>query len=136
MTKEEKTKQSIEDLIFDISSYFAHTTTLEDVEQVRTCLKEFAEKIRTIDKENTDCEELYVWDGINNQLEDVKDMEDAESYIKECYMEQNSIHPDIESVFVVKKIASVTVHESGEYMDLNGEEVAVCQVMLGDSIIN
>lgn len=48
---------------------------------------------------------LYLWDGINDQLEGIESFEEAKEYIKEMFIDGNQIHPDIESIFVLKEIA-------------------------------
>lgn len=75
-------------------------------------------------------EELYVWDGINCTLEEVENIEDAKEFIKENFIEGGDIHPDIESVFIVKRIASVYIEETGKTAELNGDIVPVCKVII------
>lgn len=73
-------------------------------------------------------DELFIWDGIDGCLEEIKSMEDAEKYIRDNYMEDGEVHIDITSVLVLKKISSVSVEETGEVTTLNGEEVPIVSV--------
>ena len=72
--------------------------------------------------------ELYLWDGINGQLEEMDGMDDAKEYINEMFIDGNSIHPDIESVFILKKVARVYLEETGETKQIDGDDVPVCKL--------
>ena len=61
---------------------------------------------------------LFVWDGINCQLEEVDSIEEAREFIKENFIEDGNIHPDIESVFVLQRVASVIVDDTTGVVEL------------------
>ena len=88
---------------------------------------EFVENLK---KQERPKEELFIWDGINCSLEEVDSIEDAKEFIKENFIEGGEIHPDIESVFIVQKIASVYVDETGESTNKNGDIIPLCQIII------
>ncbi len=70
---------------------------------------------------------LYIYNGIENQLEEISDLKEAKEYIKD-YIEYGDIHPDIESIIILEEVGGVTVDETGEETKLNGDIVPVCKV--------
>jgi hypothetical protein len=79
---------------------------------------------------------LYIYNGIENQLEEISDLKEAKDYIKDYIqytyiadeITQCDIHPDIESIIILEQIGSVTVEETGEETKLNGDVVPICKV--------
>ena len=62
-------------------------------------------------EEVTADEKLYIWNGIDGELESVKDLEDAKRYVK-IYIDTDSnegIHPDIECIYLLSRVGSITV---------------------------
>jgi hypothetical protein len=70
---------------------------------------------------------LYIYNGIEGELEEISDLKEAKSYIKD-YVEYGDIHPDIESIIILEQIGGVTVEETGEETKLNGDVVPICKV--------
>ena len=55
----------------------------------------------------------FVWDGINSQLEEFEKLEDAKEFIRTEFCDsEDGIHPDIESVFIMKRIFNTEVKEN------------------------
>ena len=79
---------------------------------------------------NSQKQELFIYDGINCTLEEIDSIEDGMSFIKENFMEGGDIHPDIEDIIIVKKIASVCVTETGKTGELHGDIVPICKVTI------
>lgn len=58
----------------------------------------------------------YVWDGINGYLEEFETIEGCEEFIEENFKDSNEgIHPDIEMVFILKRIINTEVKENNGY---------------------
>lgn len=72
-------------------------------------------------------QQLYIYNGIDSQLEEIKDLADAKDYIKD-YIEDGDIHPDIESIIILQQVGGVHIEETGEFSELNGDTVPVCKV--------
>lgn len=72
-------------------------------------------------------QKLYIYNGIDSQLEEIEDLEDAKDYIKD-YIEDGDIHPDIESIIILQQVGGVYIEETGEFSELNGDTVPVCKV--------
>ena len=72
-------------------------------------------------------QKLYIYNGIDSQLEEIEDLADAKDYIKD-YMEDGDIHPDIESIIILQQVGGVYVEETGDFAELNGNSVPVCKV--------
>lgn len=72
-------------------------------------------------------QKLYIYNGIDSQLEEIKDLTDAKDYIKD-YIEDGDIHPDIESIIILQQVGGVHIEETGEFSELNGDTVPVCKV--------
>lgn len=72
-------------------------------------------------------QKLYIYNGIDSQLEEIEDLADAKSYIND-YIEDGDIHPDIESIIILQQVGGVYVEETGEFAELNGNSVPVCKV--------
>jgi len=113
---------------FSHTAYHKNSERLNDL-MVLEAMNDFAKQFDTTQTEKQK-EELYVWDGINDSLEKVDSMEEAKAYIRECIDDTDGIHPDIEELFIVKKIASVSVEETGKTTILRGEVVPVCKVII------
>jgi len=77
-------------------------------------------------------QKLYIYNGIDSQLEEIEDLADAKEYIND-YMEGGDIHPDIESIIILQQVGGVYIEETGEFSELNGDTVPVCKV---DVLIN
>ncbi len=71
--------------------------------------------------------QLYIYNGIDNQLEEIENLAEAKVYIKD-YIEGGDIHPDIESIIILEQVGGVIVDETGEKTELNNEIVPVCKV--------
>ncbi len=71
--------------------------------------------------------QLYIYNGIDSQLEEIENLAEAKNYIKD-YMEGGDIHPDIESIIILEQVGGVLVDETGEKTELNNEVVPVCKV--------
>ena len=55
---------------------------------------------------------LFVWDGINGEMEEFTTIEEAKKFIKENFIDESEgIHPDIESVVIVEQILDTVVEE-------------------------
>lgn len=55
---------------------------------------------------------LFVWDGVNGDMEEFKTIEEAQKFIKENFIEESEgIHPDIESVIILEQIFDTVVEE-------------------------
>ena len=53
---------------------------------------------------------FFVWNGIDGELEEFETIEKAQKYITDAFEnEEEGIHPDIESVFIMKKILNTEV---------------------------
>ena len=72
-------------------------------------------------------QKLYIYNGIDSQLEEIEDLADAKEYIND-YMEGGDIHPDIESIIILQQVGGVYIEETGEFSELNGDTVPVCKV--------
>ena len=72
-------------------------------------------------------QQLYIYNGIDSQLEEIEDLADAKEYIND-YMEGGDIHPDIESIIILQQVGGVHIEETGEFTELNGDTVPVCNV--------
>lgn len=70
---------------------------------------------------------LYIYNGIEGELEEISDLKEAKGYIKD-YVEYGDIHPDIESIIILEQIGGVIVEETGEETKLNGDVVPICKV--------
>jgi hypothetical protein len=70
---------------------------------------------------------LYIYNGIEGELEEISDLKEAKGYIKD-YVEYGDIHPDIESIIILEQIGGVRVEETGEETKLNGDVVPICKV--------
>ena len=70
---------------------------------------------------------LYIYNGIENQLDEISGLKEAKEYIKD-YIEDGDIHPDIESIIILEEVGGVTIDETGEQTKLNGDIVPVCKV--------
>lgn len=69
-------------------------------------------------KINKFIKEFYVWDGINGHLEGFETEKECEEFIKEIFIDElEGIHPDIESVFILKPHKEIAVfeNEQGDY---------------------
>jgi len=63
-------------------------------------------------------DEYFIFDTINSTYEEINNLEEAKSYIEENFTDvMEGIHPDIESVFVVKKVMSVKFNVESETED-------------------
>ena len=62
-------------------------------------------------KDEKENEGLYfVWDGINGDLEQFYTLKQAQDYIKQEFDDEaEGIHPDVEMVFIMKKIQNTEV---------------------------
>jgi hypothetical protein len=67
--------------------------------------------------------EVYVWTPMDGCLEEMDSFEEAKKYIKDNYMEDGQVHPDIESIGIFQKIGGVSVTEIGGTAEIDGEEV-------------
>ena len=54
---------------------------------------------------------ILVVDGINNETEDFATVKEAENWIKETFIEDGEIHPDIESVKIFRQTHETKVIE-------------------------
>lgn len=72
-------------------------------------------------------QKLYIYNGIDSQLEEIEDLSDAKEYIND-YVEDGDIHPDIESIIILQQVGGVHIEETGEFSELNGDTVPVCKV--------
>lgn len=60
-------------------------------------------------------ENFYLYDEITNQLEGIASVEDAKTFIRENYIEGNSIHPDFSAFLILKEVGTVeTIEENDE----------------------
>jgi hypothetical protein len=73
--------------------------------------------------------QIFIFDGINSQIEEVDSIEEAKNWIEENFIEDGEIHPDIESLFIARKIASVKVEEVEE-TEIDGEKVNYCKLLI------
>ena len=65
----------------------------------------------------------FVWDGINGDLEEFETIEEAKEFIKENFDDEaEGIHPDVESVFIMKKILNTEVEVIKELNSGLGEK--------------
>jgi len=72
---------------------------------------------------------IFVLDGINGSIEEVQSVAEAKSFIEENFVDNGEIHPDIESLEIVKQIASVKVEEV-EDVEVNGEVAKYCKIVI------
>jgi hypothetical protein len=79
----------------------------------------------SLKKDKTKIDNLFVVDNINGNTEQVDSFADAWDYIKETCLEDNDIHPDIESIIVVKQVAFVALEDTGRTDFVDGENVPV-----------
>ncbi len=58
---------------------------------------------------------IYVWDGINTQLEEFNSIEEAKEFIKSDFCDsEDGIHPDIESVFILQRVINTSVCDDSQ----------------------
>ena len=63
----------------------------------------------------------WVWDAINIEMEQFETEKEAQRYIQWNFIDKNEgIHPDIESVVILKQLTNTEVKSQGK--NLNGEE--------------
>lgn len=101
------------------------------------CQEDMKHRIKTNNKTNNmKPKKLYIYNGIENELEEISDLKEAKDYIKDYIqyasiadeITQCDIHPDIESIIILEKIGGVTLEETGEEIKLNGDVVPICKV--------
>jgi hypothetical protein len=63
-------------------------------------------------------------------LDDVADLDAAEKFIRDNYMEDGDLHPDIEDIMILKQVGSVSIEETGGEIERHGELVPVCKVSI------
>ena len=73
--------------------------------------------------------QIYIFDGINSQIEEAENLDQAKEWIEQNFIEDGEIHPDIESLFIVRQIASVKVEEVEE-TEIDGEKVNYCKLII------
>ena len=57
-------------------------------------------------------DKCFVYDGINGELEECKNIYEAKTFIRENFIdEKEGIHPDIESVIILKQVMNTVVEE-------------------------
>lgn len=61
-------------------------------------------------------EKVFVWDGVNSEMEEFDTIEEAKDWIKENFFsdEEDGIHPEIESVLIMKKTHEIVVNAIDE----------------------
>jgi hypothetical protein len=60
-------------------------------------------------------EKVFVWDGVNSDLEEFDTLKEAKDWIKETFIdEEDGIHPEIESVFIMKRTHEIVVNALDE----------------------
>ena len=72
--------------------------------------------------------QLFVYDSVNEEFEQVDSIKDGKTWILDHYAEDNDLHPDMESVSLFRKIGNFEVTETDETVERNGEIVPVCAV--------
>lgn len=81
-------------------------------------------------------EKIIVHDGISNEVFDFKTFEEAKEMILEEYVQENSIHPDIESVKIFKQVFETKVTETKpnfykvEFEELEAQTIGQAEVLV------
>lgn len=73
--------------------------------------------------------QLYVWNGIEGDLDEVSTIKEAKNYYKD-YMEDGGIHPDIESIIILRQIGYIDIQETGETALTHDGEQEVCKIKI------
>lgn len=73
--------------------------------------------------------ELHVWNGVESELLDVSSIEDARDVYND-YMQEGEIHPDIESITILREIGYIKIEETDE--EINGSPVCTTEIIVLD----
>jgi len=56
----------------------------------------------------------FLKDTINGEFEGIDSVSDAKQYVRDCFVDNDSIHPDFQSFDIYKKVGNVYIIEEGE----------------------
>lgn len=67
--------------------------------------------------------QYWIYDGIENEFDKYESLQEIKEHITEtCIDETEGIHPDIESILILKKASEVKVIEDGEFYKVEFED--------------